>query len=114
MGYDPGQPHHLRYAAAKRTPVPAAMAERVTRDALTLCDALGYDLNTVEFAVRDGVPYAIDFMNCAPDADLHSVGEESFRWIVDAMAEDLMERARSPRPFEPTGSWPKAVGLATA
>ena len=46
----------------------------MTRDALALCDGLGYDLNTVEFAVRDGVPYAIDFMNCAPDADVHSVG----------------------------------------
>ena len=57
------------------------------RDALTLCRALGYDLNTVEFAVEDGVPYAIDFMNPAPDADLHSVGEANFDWIVDAVAE---------------------------
>ncbi len=113
MGYAPDQPHHLRYAAAKEAPEPALEA-RITRDALALCTALGYDLNTVEFAVRDGVPYAIDFMNCAPDADLHSVGEENFRWIVSAMAEDLMERARSPRPFEPTGSWPKAVGLSGA
>ena len=114
MGYAPEQPHALRYAAAKGKAVPAAMVERVTRDALALCEALGYDLNTVEFAVRDGVPYAIDFMNCAPDADVHSVGEENFRWIVRAMAEDLMERARAPRPFEPTGSWPRALGLATA
>jgi glutathione synthase/RimK-type ligase-like ATP-grasp enzyme len=114
MGYAPDQPHHLRYAAAKGRTVPAVSAERITRDALALCDALGYDLNTVEFAIKDGVPYAIDFMNCAPDADLHSVGEENFRWIVRAMAEYLMDRARSPKPFEPTGSWPKAVGLATA
>ena len=114
MGYAPDQPHLLRYAAAKGKAVPAAMVARVTRDALALCDALGYDLNTVEFAVRDGVPYAIDFMNCAPDADLHSVGEESFHWIVRAMAGYLMERVRDPRPFEPTGSWPRAVGLATA
>ena len=114
MGYAPEQPHQLRYAAAKGKAVPAARVERVTRDALALCDALGYDLNTVEFAVKDGIPYAIDFMNCAPDADVHSVGEENFRWIVRAMAEDLMERARNPRPFEPTGSWPRALGLATA
>ena len=38
-------------------------------DCLKLCRALGYDLNTVEFAVEDGVPYAIDFLNPAPDAD---------------------------------------------
>ena len=30
---------------------------------------LGYDFNTVELAVRDGVPYAIDFCNPAPDAE---------------------------------------------
>ena len=64
------------------------------RDALTLCRALGYDLNTVEFAVEDGVPYAIDFMNPAPDADVHSVGEANFRWIVDAVAEMAVEKAQ--------------------
>ena len=58
MPYAPREPHAMRYAAVVGKPVPAAMAERVTNDALALCRALGYDLNTVEFAVRDGVPYA--------------------------------------------------------
>ena len=88
------------------------MVERITRDALALCDALGYDLNTVEFAVRDGVPIRDRLHELPrPDADLHSVGEENFRWIVRAMAELLIERAKNPRPFEPTGSWPRAAGL---
>lgn len=111
MQYDPREPHHLRYTAVQGKPVPAAMAERVTRDALALCNALGYDLNTVEFAVRGGVPYAIDFMNCAPDADRASVGEENFQWIVRAMAEYLVDRAKNPRPFEATGTWPSLLGL---
>ena len=111
MGYAPKEPHHLRYEAARGKAVPAAMVERVSHDSLALCDALGYDLNTVEFAVRDGVPYAIDFMNCAPDADVASVGQENFDWIVRAMAELLMERARTPRVFELAGSWPKLLGL---
>ena len=34
------------------------LGTRITRDALVLCRALGYDLNTLpEFAVEDGVPY---------------------------------------------------------
>ena len=111
MPYAPKEPHHARYSAVAGKPVPDEMALRVTKDALALCDALGYDMNTVEFAVRDGVPYAIDFMNCAPDADLHSVGEENFRWIVTEMAETLVERALHPVPWEPTGAWPKALGL---
>ncbi len=60
------------------------LLRRVEQDALKLCRALGYDLNTVEFAVENGIPYAIDFMNPVPDADLNSVGAANFEWIVRA------------------------------
>jgi hypothetical protein len=110
MRYDPRQPHHLRYVT---DPVPSdpALTARIERDALTLCRILGYDMNTVEFALRDGVPYAIDFMNCAPDADLHSVGRANFDWMVSNMADFLIEAVRSPRPFEPAGSWTERITL---
>jgi hypothetical protein len=52
-------------------------------------------LNTVEFAVEGGVPYAIDFMNPAPDADVNSVGRENFEWIVNAVAEMAIKKALS-------------------
>jgi hypothetical protein len=65
------------------------------KDALTLCQALGYDLNTVEFAVEKGVPYAIDFLNPAPDAEVTSVGQENFDWIVNAVAEMAVKLATS-------------------
>jgi hypothetical protein len=95
MPYDPKRPHAERYVLDP--PVyPKALLERVEKDALTLCRALGYDLNTVEFAVEDGVPYAIDFMNPAPDADLHSVGQESFEWIVDRVAKLAVKKAQMP------------------
>ena len=105
MRYDPGQAHHLRYVQNAPDPAPGLL-ERIHNDALTLCRTLGYDMNTVEFAVRDGVPFAIDFMNAAPDADLHSVGETNFEWVVRNMAEVLIERVRNPIAFEPTGNWP--------
>ena len=54
---------------------------------------LGYDLNTVEFAVEGGVPYAIDFLNPAPDAEITSVGQENFDWIVTAVAEMAVKMA---------------------
>ena len=62
MHYDPKAPHHERYV---KNPAPAdpKLLDRVVKDSQTLCRALGYDLNTVEFAVEDGVPYAIDFLN---------------------------------------------------
>ena len=91
MPYDPRRPHADRYVQDEV--VPTALRERLERDCLTLCNALGYEMNTVEFAVQDGVPYAIDFLNPAPDADLHSVGEENFRWFVNAMADFAIEKA---------------------
>jgi hypothetical protein len=94
MQYDPTRPHHERYVRDSSQVDPGLLA-RVERDALTLCRALGYDLNTVEFAVEDSIPYAIDFMNPAPDADRNSVGEENFRWIVDAVAELAIRKAQS-------------------
>jgi hypothetical protein len=100
MRYDPGQPHHLRYVPGNPQP-DAALGARLVNDALTLCRALGYDLNTVEFAVEDGVPYAIDFMNPAPDAALESVGPENFAWIVEAVAQMAVERAKEPSALLP-------------
>ncbi len=105
MRYDPGQPHHLRYVT-DAPPADPQLIERIHKDALALCIALGYDMNTVEFAIRDGIPYAIDFMNAAPDADLHSVGQRNFEWVVSNMAAVLIDRVRAPRAFEPTGTWP--------
>jgi hypothetical protein len=95
MPYDPRQPFHERYV--KDPPAyDQALLDRVERDCLTLCRALGYDLNTVEFAVEDGIPYAIDFMNPAPDADLHSVGPVNFEWVVNAVAELAVKKAVEP------------------
>ena len=75
------------------------------RDCLTLCRALGYDLNTVEFAVEDGVPYAIDFMNPAPDAEITSVGQANFDWIVNAVAEMAVKKAQSDADPVPELRW---------
>src|SRR5580704_11285754 len=93
MQYDPSLPFHERYVK-NPAPVDPKLLERVERDCLTLCRALGYDLNTVEFACEDGIPYAIDFMNPAPDADIHSVGQANFDWIVNEVAALAMEKAR--------------------
>jgi glutathione synthase/RimK-type ligase-like ATP-grasp enzyme len=94
MKYDPRAPHHERYVRGN-PPAPKALYERMVRDAQTLCRVLGYDLNTVEFAVEQGVPYAIDFLNPAPDADVNSVGRENFDWIVNAVAELAIGKAQS-------------------
>ena len=93
MPYDPSKPYlsGMQYVDVDDYLTPE-LHERVEQDVRTICNALGYDLNTVEFAIKDGVPYAIDFMNPAPDAELASVGEKNHRWIVDNMTEFILNK----------------------
>jgi hypothetical protein len=93
--WDPRLAHQDRYVRAAES-MPAlspGLRDRVTNDALAITSALGYDMNTVEFAVRDGMPYAIDFMNSAPDFDVSSLGESHFGWTVERMAELVIDLA---------------------
>ena len=112
MPYEPRNPFHDRYKANFQTP-PELLA-RVERDVLTLNQYLGYDFNTVEFAVRDGVPLAIDFCNPAPDADIHSVGPDNFEWIVENAAQMAIRKAREHVPGRNNLTWGKFVQTAAA
>ncbi|MEM1092969.1 MAG: hypothetical protein AAGJ10_00080 [Bacteroidota bacterium] len=97
MKYNPLAEPHLRYHDVPEGDIPADLFAKMERDVLAICKALGYDMNTVEFAVRDGVPIAIDFMNPAPDADYHSVGAENYEWVIRSVAAFLVKKAKQPR-----------------
>jgi glutathione synthase/RimK-type ligase-like ATP-grasp enzyme len=92
MDYEPRNPHHLRYVADFKH-VTKSKREEMTQLVFMINKALGYDFNTIEFAIRDGVPYAIDFCNPAPDADINSVGEANFEWVVENAANMTIEKA---------------------
>jgi len=74
-----------------------ALRQRVIDDSLTLVRALGYDMNSMEWAIKDGVPYAIDFMNPAPDMDIYSLTPTHFDWVVKAMADMAIALAKAPK-----------------
>jgi glutathione synthase/RimK-type ligase-like ATP-grasp enzyme len=93
--YDPSRSHWDRYVAGDDGLGPE-LRERIVNDCVTLNRALGYDMNTVEFAIRDGIPYAIDFLNPAPDFDYRSITPEYFEWVVQHMADLVIERALRP------------------
>jgi glutathione synthase/RimK-type ligase-like ATP-grasp enzyme len=95
MPYEPRNPHHLRYAAGF-TPSEEKL-KQMEQLVLRINQYLGYDFNTVELAVRDGIPYAIDFCNPAPDAEKASVGEDHFNWAVETAATYAIERALESR-----------------
>jgi glutathione synthase/RimK-type ligase-like ATP-grasp enzyme len=89
LRYDPKQPFEHRYVVQR--PPEGELRRRAVADAQTLCQALGYDMNTVEFAVKGDTLYAIDFLNPAPDFDDFSIREEAFGWVLDRMS-DLVIR----------------------
>ncbi|MEM8523620.1 MAG: hypothetical protein AAGG68_03200 [Bacteroidota bacterium] len=107
MHYEPRNPHHLRYAA--HFDISQELHDKMEQLVLKICNGLGYDFNTVEFAVRDGVPYAIDFCNPAPDADIHSVGQANFDWVVETAATFAIEKAQAQVPGQDNLTWGKFI-----
>ena len=103
MPYEPRNPHHLRYVA-DFSPSEERLKE-MEAIVLRINAYLGYDFNTVELAVRDGVPYAIDFCNPAPDADIKSVGEANFQWVVDTAATFAIEKAQAQQEGKDNLTW---------
>jgi hypothetical protein len=92
MKYDPTVNRGTYYEDAT---YPEGLYNTMHRYALDICKAFGYDMNTVEFAVANGVPYAIDFMNPAPDMDINSLGQTNFDWMVQNMADMTIAMAKS-------------------
>ena len=101
-------PHERRYHV-EHGHLSDELGERIVRDAQPLNRVLGYDMNSVEFAVRDGVPYAIDFMNPAPDMDVNSIMPTYFEWAVKAMADLVIEMAHNPKPQREEQRWARFV-----
>ncbi|MGA7729654.1 MAG: hypothetical protein WCD37_00130 [Chloroflexia bacterium] len=92
--YEPGNPFHMRYVVDDPdTFFGKELHERIVRDCKTLMSSLGYDMCTAEFAVRDNIPYAIDWLNPAPDMDYHSITPTYFEWVVENMANLVIQRA---------------------
>jgi glutathione synthase/RimK-type ligase-like ATP-grasp enzyme len=112
MPYEPRNPHHLRYEAgfSPSEERKAQMEEIVLR----INHYLGYDFNTVELALRDGVPYAIDFCNPAPDAEVKSVGAENFEWVVETAANYAIDKAKEYEEGKDNLTWGEYIRRSAA
>ena len=59
--------------------------------------------------MRDGIPYAIDFCNPAPDAEVTSVGQDNFEWVVETAASYAIERAKAQKDNRDNLTWGEFV-----
>ncbi|WP_420461212.1 ATP-grasp domain-containing protein [Neolewinella sp.] len=110
MHYEPRNEFLNRYKV--QHDVSQEMLQTIHDYVLQLNNWLGYDFNTVEFAIRDGIPYAIDFCNPAPDADKFSVGEENFEWVIETAANYAIERAQAQEPGRDNLTWGEYIRTA--
>jgi hypothetical protein len=94
MKYDPSE---RRYHVHHRH-LTDELGLRVVEESLQLVRALGYDMNSIDWAIRDGVPYVIDFLNPVPDLDIYTLTPHYFEWAVDHLAATAIRLAREPRP----------------
>jgi hypothetical protein len=107
VAYDPRARQYLvdhQYLSAE-------VGARVVEDARTINRALGYEMNTIEFAIRQGVPYAIDFLNPAPDFERDRITAFYFDVVVDRMARLVIDRALNPQPSSPWPRWEEMLGI---
>jgi hypothetical protein len=104
-------PHERRYLV-EHTYLTPELGERIVKDAQTLNTALGYEMNTIEFAVENGVPYAIDFLNPAPDFERDRITPHYFEIVVEKMANLVIDRAVSGQPSQSWPRWAEMTGLS--
>lgn len=105
MSYDPVERRYLM----ERDHMAPALEERVVENTLTLMRGLGYDMCSLEFAIRDGIPYAVEFMNAVPDVDINSLTAPHFGWVVRQMADMAIRMARAPRPRPTEPAWSHSI-----
>ena len=105
-------PHERRYIVNHQYLAPD-LGDRIVRDARTINMALGYEMNTIEFGVQDGVPYAIDFLNPAPDFERERITDHYFELVVDRMSRLVIDRALNGQVSNPWPRWEQMLGQAT-
>src|SRR5215472_12841807 len=105
--YDPKERRYL----VDHTYLSYELGQRIVKDAQTINQALGYEMNTIEFAVKDGVPFAIDFLNPAPDFERDRITEFYFGHVVEKMAKLVIDRALNGNVANTWPRWEEMLGL---
>ncbi len=110
VAYDPRERRYI----VDHNYLPPDLGARVVRDAQTINTALGYEMNTIEFAIKGDVPYAIDFLNPAPDFERDRITPFYFEMAVEKMSDLVIDRAIRGRPEQSWPRWAEMLGIGRA
>lgn len=73
------------------------LGQEIKDAALKVTKAYGYDLNMVEFVVKDGQVLMINASNPAPVMDTELMSKKQFEWCVTAVAKMAMDKVKNPQ-----------------
>jgi glutathione synthase/RimK-type ligase-like ATP-grasp enzyme len=104
MKYDPKLPHHLRYSP-EPPDIDENLKAEIEKISLKICKALGFDFNSLEFAIQDGLVYVTEFHNTLPSAEKTFLHEENFNWLVAATGDYLIELALEGKYYSSDYPW---------
>lgn len=110
VAYDPRERRYL----VDHAYLSSELGARVVKDAQTINLALGYEMNTIEFAVQDGIPYAIDYLNCAPDFERDRITDFYFDHVVEKMSRLVIDCAVNGGPAQSWPRWEEMLGVGTS
>jgi hypothetical protein len=110
VAYDPRERRYL----VEHEYLSPSLGARIVRDAQTINLALGYEMNTIEFAIENDVPYAIDYLNPAPDFERDRITPFYFSHVVEKMAGLVIDRALNGVPAQSWPRWEEMIGIGAA
>jgi glutathione synthase/RimK-type ligase-like ATP-grasp enzyme len=110
VAYDPRERRYL----VEHEYLSPSLGARVVRDAQRINLALGYEMNTIEFAIQGDVPYAIDYLNPAPDFEQDRITPFYFSHVLDKMTELVIDRAVNGHPAQCWPRWEEMLGIGPA
>lgn len=94
----------LHYSQTSGTYLPGILSQKnglgkkLAQDALRITHAYGYDMNLVEFVVKNDEIYVINNTSPTPDMNRHLMTAEQFDWCVQTMVKVALDRAQRPLP----------------
>jgi len=108
--YDPSQPLHLRYQKDRDflSPEDASLLEDIT---LTINSFFGWDFNSCESLLKDGVWQPIDFANPCPDSQVTSL-HVHFPWLIKSKLRWSLFCAATKRPMRINLDWQPYFDIA--
>ncbi len=75
-----------------------SLGQHLAENALHITCAYQYDINMVEFVIKDDIAYVINGTYPTPDIDHNLMTEEQFQWLVSETAQLAIGRAKRPLP----------------